>query len=237
MSEHALEDRRRQVAAVPAWRHRIDLGDGLVTPGPDDMAVELARLRFPSVLDGERVLDIGTSDGGATFLAEQRGAAELVAIDDESSTLAGAGRNGFRVASALLGSKARYAARDVEDLEPAIDGAFDRVLFLNVLYHLKNPLRALERIAGITKPGGTLYLKTYFRTDVRVWWRGRCYGFDVDARPKWWFFPDAELGGDPTNWFAPNRSALEGALQATGWTDVRPVARHLDRVYCTATRS
>ena len=80
-------------------------------------------------------------------------------------------------------------------------------------------------------------LKTHFREDVRVWWRGRCYGFDVDRRPKWWFFPTTELGGDPTNWWSPNRAGLEGILRATGWDRIQRIARSGDRLYYHAVRA
>lgn len=122
-------------------------------------------------------------------------------------------------------------------LAPDTDGTYDVVLFINVLYHLKNPLLALERIASVVKPGGTLILKTYYRNDVRIWVKGKPYGFDIDRKPKWWFFPTTELGGDPTNWFGPNRRAVETALEVSGFRDVRRVATHVDRVYYHATRS
>lgn len=228
----------QRIAAVPRWRHRITIGPGIVTPGTEDTAAELRRLEMPTDLRGRRVLDIGASDGFYSFAAEQRGAAEVMAIDDESSMIGGPGReNGFRVARDLLGSTARYEARDVEQLDATTDGQFDLVLFINVLYHLKNPMLALERIAEVTAPGGTLILKTYYRTDVRVWFKGRCLGFDVDSRPKWWYFPTTELSDDPTNWFAPNRAGLEAMLGATGWDDIRAIGRHGDRLYYQATRA
>ncbi len=226
---------RDEIARIARWRHRIDVGHGVVTPGVEDTPLELRRLRIPGSLAGKRVLDIGCSDGFYAFTCEDRGAAEVVAIDDESSTHNQP--NGFRIAAELRGSRARYETRDVEELDPGVDGTFDVVLFINVLYHLPNPMRALQAIASVTEPGGLLVLKTYFRTDVRVWLRGRCLGFDVDPRPKWWYFPGTELGGDPTNWWAPNRRGLEGMLGATGWTSIEQVDRVGDRLYVHARRA
>jgi tRNA (mo5U34)-methyltransferase len=227
---------RRRLAEVPVWRHRINIG-GVVTPGTENTAEQWRRLRLPADMSGIRVLDIGCSDGYYAFECERRGAADVLAIDDESSMLAAAGINGFRVAAELLGSSVRYEARDVEELDPAVDGPFDLVLFLNVLYHLPNPVRALRAIASVTAPDGLLVLKTYYRTDVRLWVRGRCVGFDVDRRPKWWFFPGRELAGDPTNWWAPNRRGVDALLEATGWVDRHEVARHGDRLYVHARRA
>jgi len=227
-------DIHAEIATIPVWRHRIEVSPGIVTPGVEDNATELARLEIPRALAGTRVLDIGCSDGFYSFECERRGA-EVVSIDDESSLLAG-GRNGMTVARDLLGSSVDYHPGDVHELDPERDGTFDVVLFINVLYHLRNPILALDRIAAVTRPGGTLVLKTYFRNDVHFWWRGRRFGFDLDKRPKWWFFPESQLGGDPTNWFAPNSAALEGALRATGWEAIRRVGRHGDRLYYHARR-
>jgi tRNA (mo5U34)-methyltransferase len=227
------QDLRERVQQVGSWRHRIDLG-GLVTPGSEDTTAEWQRLRVPSP-EGKRVLDIGCSDGYYSFRCESLGASEVVAIDDESSFLAPT--NGFRLAADRLGSKTTYMVRDVETMSAEQDGQFDIVLFINVLYHLPNPVLALRRIADVTRPGGTLVLKTYYRTDFRVWLRGKCYGFDLERRPKWWYFPGSELGGDPTNWWAPNRSGLEALLQSTGWTNVHQITTWRDRLYYQAVRA
>ena len=231
----APTDIHELIATIPTWRHRIEVAPGIVTPGVEDNPTELARLQIPVALSGKRVLDIGCSDGFYSFECERRGA-EVVSIDDESSLLAD-GHNGMTVASQLIGSNVDYHPGDVHELDPGRDGTFDVVLFINVLYHLRNPILALDRIASVTRPGGTLILKTYFCNDVHVWLRGRRLGFNIDKRPKWWFFPESQLGGDPTNWFAPNAAALEGALRATGWESFRRVGRHGDRLYYHATRS
>jgi tRNA (mo5U34)-methyltransferase len=228
------DDLADAVRRVPAWRHRIDLGSGVVTPGTEDCAAELERLRLPSDHHGMRVLDIGCSDGFYSFESERRGA-EVVAVDDESSLLAD-GTNGFGVAAAALGSSVEYRAADVEELDASDVGTFDVILFVNVLYHLRNPHRALESIASVAKPGALLVLKTYYRTDLRWWVRGRCLGVDLDRRPKWWYFPGDELGGDPTNWWAPNRAAVLALLDATGWQHTGAPWRWRDRLYVHARR-
>lgn len=222
------------IASIPTWRHRITIG-GHTTPGTEDTQAELVRLDIDRDLTGRRVLDIGCSDGAYSFECERRGAAEVIAIDDESSLLAG-GVNGFTVARGLLGSDVQYHVRDVDDLDPADLGTFDCVLFINVLYHLRNPMRALERINSVTKVGGQMILKTYFQTDVRKWVKGRCLGFDIDPRPKMWFYPSTELAGDPTNWFGPNRRGLEGLLAATGW-EFRQTLKWGDRLYYRCTKA
>lgn len=223
----------RQVADLGRWRHRIDLGGGLITPGTEDTGTEWRRLDVPS-LAGQRVLDVGCSDGYYAFRAERLGAT-VTAIDDESSLLAG-GRNGFQIAHDALGSKVTYAHRDVVDLSPEVDGTYDVVFLINVLYHLRHPLLALERLAAVTRPGGLLVLKTFVAADVRFWVRGRCVSVDLDRRPKLWCYPTTELAGDPTNWFGPNVAGVRALLQASGWVVERELGRHGDRWYCHARR-
>lgn len=234
MAATTSENTRKLVGTVPTWRHRIDVGDGVVTPGLEDCQAEVRRLRLPRSYAGLRVLDVGCSDGFYSFEAERLGAAEVVAVDDESSLLAGQG-NGFTVASGLIGSKVGYTIGDVHTLDQAVAGPFDAILFINVLYHVKNPMLAMEQLRSVAKPGATLYLKTLFSLDVRKWFRGRRYGFDLGRQPKFMFYPSTELGGDPTNWWAPNRTGVEALLRSTGWADFSFEGVWRDRIYYRAT--
>ena len=135
-----------------------------------------------------------------------------------------------------LSSSIDYRIGDVETLDPAVLGSFDTILFVNVLYHIVNPMRALRALVSVAKPGATMILKTYYRTDVRFWVKGRCLGFDIDRRPKWWYFPTTELAGDPTNWWAPNRSGLEAGLSSSGWSNFTHIGTWRDRLYYHAVR-
>lgn len=229
-------DVQEAVAELAVWRHRIDVGYGVVTPGNEDCEAEVHKLALPVDLTGRRVLDVGCSDGFYSFTCEERGAHDVLAVDDFSS-LMNPERNGFAIAAELRGSNVRFQHRSVYDLDPDIDGLFDVVLFLNVLYHLKHPLLALEKLASVTSPGGELYLKTYFRRDLRVWWRGRAFGFDWTRRPKLWFFPGDELAHDPTNWCAPNLTCLDAMLVTAGYRRLEHLRTADDRVYVRATRS
>ena len=71
---------RKEIAKV-TWRHRIDLGHGVVTPGVDDTPEKLKILGFPEDLSGMTVLDIGAWDGFFYFEADRRGADRVLAID------------------------------------------------------------------------------------------------------------------------------------------------------------
>lgn len=56
------KDLRARVFSRP-WFHRIDLGNGIVTPGIDDTPRKLNAVRMPENLSGKTVIDIGAYDG------------------------------------------------------------------------------------------------------------------------------------------------------------------------------
>ena len=69
--------------AVPVWFHTFQLAPGIYTPGiARDHRYRLPALE-PVRFAGRRVLDIGTFDGFYAFLAEARGAARVVGVDNE----------------------------------------------------------------------------------------------------------------------------------------------------------
>jgi tRNA (mo5U34)-methyltransferase len=201
-------DLAADVAAI-RWYHTIDLGGGLITKGIDDSSYRLARLDLPNSLAGRSVLDIGAWDGFFSFEAERRGASRVVASDYYSWHGAGWGsKRGFELAREALGSKVEDIDIDVMDLSPDRIGTFDVVFFFGVLYHLRHPLLALERVASVTR--GLLIVETV--VDMA--------GF---RRPAAAFYPGRELNNDPTNWWAPNVPALEAMLRDVGFADVKTV--------------
>jgi tRNA (mo5U34)-methyltransferase len=206
------DDLQARVDAI-RWWHSIDLGQGIVTKGVDHTQHErLARLRLPADLSGRSVLDIGAWDGFFSFEAERRGASRVVAADYYSwhgtGWGTGRGKAGFQLAREILGSRVEDVDIDVMDLAPERVGTFDLVLFLGVLYHLPNPLLALERVSSVA--ARCLVLETV--VDM--------VGF---GRPAAAFYPGRELNGDPTNWWGPNEAAVHGMLRGVGFTRVETV--------------
>jgi len=205
MTSMSSLDLQSRVTAI-RWYHTIDLGGGIVTRGVDDSPVRLARAHLPETLHGLTVLDIGAWDGFFSFECERRGAARVVAADHFSWHGPGWGtKAGFTLAREALGSRVEDIDIDVMDLAPERIGTFDVVLFLGVLYHLRHPYLALERVASVTRD--RLILETV--VDL--------VGF---SRPAMAFYPDRELNNDPTNWWAPNIPAVHGMLGSLGFKQV-----------------
>jgi len=200
---------RKRVSELQ-WFHTIDLGNGIVTPGVDDTPRKLTEIRMPEDLSKQTVLDIGAWDGFFSFEAERRGATRVLASDSFCWSAEGWGKkDGFELAREALGSRVEDRLVDVMDLSPETEGVFDLVLFLGVLYHLRHPLLALEKVAAMT--GKCLILET-----------------EVDLiglrQPVITFYPGSELNNDPTNWWAPNPRALLKMLKDVGFTRAQVVA-------------
>ncbi|HJQ38864.1 MAG TPA: methyltransferase domain-containing protein [Thermoanaerobaculia bacterium] len=205
---------RRMVAEHGRWWHELELAPGILTPGDDSNRMKLPildRIGFPADLRGQRLLDIGCSDGYFSFEAEKRGA-EVTAMDFVPETY-----TGFATARTILGSRAQYLMENVYNLTPETHGLFDVVLFLGVLYHLRKPLAALDAIRSVLRPGGLLFVGTMMIDEYVALPDGSVTTLaalnpQLTAIPLWQAYPADSLNGDYTNCFAPNRRALEVAL-------------------------
>ena len=192
------------------WYHRIELPGGIVTPGVNNTPLALARLDLPPSFSGKSVLDVGAWDGFYAFEAAKRGARRVLATD----SFVWGGRwtqAGFLLARNSLGLEDVVEDRliDVMDLSPAaLAETYDVVLFLGVLYHLKDPLGALERVASVCN-------------DLLVLETETALNFLPYPAARLW--PGRELRGDDTNWWSLNRVALVALLTSFGFRDVRVV--------------
>jgi tRNA (mo5U34)-methyltransferase len=196
-----VEAVRARVARHPNWYHRIELRPGLVTPGTHDSQGALRildRLGLPAVCTGLRALDIGCRDGFFAFELERRGA-RVVGLDYADPTV-----TGFKVAAEALDSRVQYRVENTYDLDRHRHGLFDLVLFLGVLYHLRNPMLALDRVRGVTRPGGLVFVETQVSSEALA------PGAEL---PLWQYFPRDSFRGDATNKWAPNVSGLRAMLE------------------------
>jgi tRNA (mo5U34)-methyltransferase len=201
-----------EINKIDFWWHKIDLGNGITTPGRDDSPSKLVRVNLPQSLQGLSVLDIGAWDGFFSFECERRGAKRVVALDKWVWDIPSIGKRGFELARRVLGSKVEDVELDVLDISPERVGVFDLVLFLGVLYHMPHPLLALERVASVV--GKQLILETHI--DMNEY-----------DRPVLAFYPEDECANDGSNWFGPNRAAVEAMLRVVGFRKVELVSSTL----------
>ncbi|OGZ79613.1 MAG: hypothetical protein A2528_03805 [Candidatus Staskawiczbacteria bacterium RIFOXYD2_FULL_37_9] len=208
------EEILKKVHEVPFWGHSIPLGNDIVTPGKVmDNLLTLERLQLPMTLKGKRILDIGAWDGYYSFECEKRGADDVVAIDNlyrmqrpDETQYANLGSKGFQVAKEILNSKVKYYDMDVYDIsEKNLNGKFDIVLFLGLLYHLKYPVLSFEKISNICKDVliiESAYVKTFTSRPILEYAQGNTFN------------------QDPTNWHIPNIPAIEGMARDAGFKKI-----------------
>jgi len=186
------------------------LGNGVVTPGWSDPITEkLPFFGLPADLTGKRVLDIGCSEGFFSFEAERRGAAEVIAIDAAMESI-----DRFNLCRLALNSKARGYLTYVYDLSPKLFGTFDIVMFFGVLYHLRHPLLALERVVSVCADQ-LLCQSASFEDE------------SIGATPTARLYPDGISSGpadrprhDPTVLWIPNSACIEAMLKHAGLVDI-----------------
>lgn len=229
-------DLAERVATI-SWYHSIDLGRGLVTPGnpPDQqmLAKGLCDLRGKKVLDigawdgywsflAERrgassVVAMDHYAWSVDFAArlkyweacERKGEvpdhrldfSEFWRPDDLP------GRAGFDLAREAIGSSVEPVVADFMTADPAQTGQFDVVLFLGVLYHVREPLTALEKVCGLTE--GVAVIET---EAIAILGMPRASLIE--------FHDGGGLRGDYTNWFVPTETALHAMCKAAGFKRV-----------------
>jgi tRNA (mo5U34)-methyltransferase len=207
-----VEDWHRRFSQT-GWWHSFELPDTTRIEGVHSLDAQksrIARFPIPADLSGMRVLDIGPWDGWFTFEMERRGA-EVVAIDRWDNPR-------FREMHAALGSRADYRRMNVYELSPAKLGQFDVVLFLGVLYHLKHPLLALERVCSVTKSFAAV--ESFALTERFL------PGMQVEQYPLLRFFERDGFGGQFDNWFAATPQCLLGMCRTAGFARAELIEVH-----------
>jgi tRNA (mo5U34)-methyltransferase len=199
------------VSYPPAtWFHSFVLSDGTRVESPIKSldALQLEFDVFYSDIDfrGRSVLDIGAWDGAVSFEAKRRGAARVLATDFAWTHPHNSALEHFLFVRRNLGLDVEYRLIDIPELSKDTVGTFDFVMFFGVLYHLREPISILDRLADIANPW--LILETHLDLG------GVPY-------PAMRFYPTSELAGDATNWWGPNRMCVEELLKTAGFSEVQ----------------
>jgi tRNA (mo5U34)-methyltransferase len=212
---------REQVDKEPYWFHRIELSPGFVTPGWSDPRTEkLPHFGLPESMSGMRVLDIGPCEGFFSFEAERRGAREVIAIDAFPDSV-----RRFNICRAALDSRATVFLTNVYDLSLRAFGTFDLVMFFGVLYHLRNPILALEKIFSVCS--GSLLLQTHGFEDPAIGDQAmaRFYPFGIESGPP------EKRSWDNTVFWIPNAACVRDMLTHTGFEDIEQIFGQAGHVF------
>lgn len=219
-AHQTLEERVERLAP---WFHDLDL-DGVRT-APEHPLGDFHReiwstigAELPTDLGGATVLDIGCNAGFYSFQLRDRGAT-VTGIDHDARYLEQA-----RLAAQVLGDE-RVEFRRMEAYDVASLGrSFDYVLFLGVLYHLRYPLLALDRIAPLVRR--RVVIQSLVRGAPGEFRAAEDYAIDEAdhfERPDYpaMYFIEHSYAGDPTNWWVPNEAGLAAMIRSAGLRSAR----------------
>jgi 2-polyprenyl-3-methyl-5-hydroxy-6-metoxy-1,4-benzoquinol methylase len=133
--QEAAQLGRRVVVAPGAYLHRY--GD-MDSQARADLAAKVPE-------SARAVLDVGCSGGATAAALRARGVSTVVGIEPDSGDAIRAARVCDRV-----------LAHTLEDVREEFPGAFDAILFGDVLEHLEDPSAALARVRPWLSPGGVV---------------------------------------------------------------------------------
>jgi len=215
---HAQSALAQRISELGEWFHNLDLHG--VPTAPHHFLGDFPNIKWkeiassiPEDLGGATVLDIGCNGGFYSIQMKQRGARRVLGIDVDDRYL-----NQARFAAETLELDIEFQKRSVYAVDE-IAGQFDYVLFMGVFYHLRYPLFALDKV--IKKVGGKLLFQTMIRgsEEAREW--NDNYPFsnkEIFRNPDFpaMYFIEKSYSNDQTNWWIPNRAAVEAMLRSSG---------------------
>ena len=147
------------------YRMKFTYPDGTVIKGKKDHNEWFSLLGFDSYdFHNKNVLDIATDEGWWAFKAEMQGALYVEACDVEDANLydwgfekdnnwisytnqTRIGKKAFNMHHENLKSKVVYKQKSIYD----VSGSFDIVFAHGLLYHLRHPLLAIDKVSSVCK--------------------------------------------------------------------------------------
>lgn len=162
------------------WYYKIDLGDGVVTPGYNyQNVIPTQKLLRACKLKGAHLLDIGVMEGALSILMEREGA-KVVGYDrvdwtDKINLVKEAQQSSFE----YHGGKTFHEFTKLAQREKM--APFDIVVMSGVLYHTIDPMLFLYYARCLMAPGSSFVIETSAVTDSECLMQfnnaGRFYSF------------------------------------------------------------
>ncbi len=160
-----IDDVRRFWSATPLF-----VGEGSAVPGTREWFEDHERVYFedclakdPSAIFTEnlspaaRILDVGCGPGFWVRFFARRGFTNVTGCDLTQAAVDLTNRS-----LELFGLTGKAGVGNAEDL-PYADGAFDHVNCQGVIHHTPDARKAVEEMARVLTPGGTVCLSVYYR--------------------------------------------------------------------------
>jgi len=213
--EPTLKRQKASLKEESFWYPYGTLNNFLHLQAFEEIAAELPLTK------GSTIADVGAADGDLSFF--------LNTLGYKSSIIDHAPTNYNTLKGAKLLVDAFYPAVTIRDIDLdsqfhyRVQGSYDLIFFLGILYHLKNPFYVLEAFSHMTR---------FMLLSTRV---ARFFENDIGASP-----PDAarlqvvnhavgyllnpmESNNDPTNYWIFSLAGLHRLLQRSGWKILKSI--------------
>ena len=142
-----------QILSKKNWRHRVSLGNEIVTPGYcDESEWQLAQL--PESLHGKSFLDVASNDGMYSIQADRRGASKVLGVDIYADKINGLNMtDGWDIEKPFLlkeyfQSKAEFLSKSVFELT-SLNQRYDYVFCSNLIAWLTDPYTAIKALGEV----------------------------------------------------------------------------------------
>ncbi len=160
----------RKIEELKPWYHKIDLGDGIITPGNDYDELWQCTQNVIDEIDYKNkvVLDLASWDGYWAFEAEKKGAKFVVSSDIRLT-----GYRNLLFAREVLDSNVIPLCNvSVQNLQERLSVVgmpekFDIIHHFGLFYHLRDPLLSLTQARKMISNDGYLILETAYIHDMK----------------------------------------------------------------------
>lgn len=196
---------------IKFW-HKVLLNDGSFTDGLVDLSKHTSEYLFDDLeFKNKSVADIGCWDGYFSFEAEKRGASRVVSVDDPSCRWGGL--DGYNFLHDHFKSNAVFILENIYNLKRTFKfKEFDILLGYGLLYHLSDPLLALNNLFFICK-------------DIIVF-EGK---FSMTELPSLELIPYMTLNSDWSNIYTPSISYMNLIANYNGFIQIKTSQHTRDR--------
>ena len=153
-------------------------------------------------LRGKKILDIGSSNGYYMFRLAARKPLFVLGLEPQSTFYCQ-----YLAVQKYVNQANVFCLPAPYHLLPPMNGYFDLILCMGILYHRKSPVEMLSQVRDTLSPGGTLVLENLV----------------LEGRANQCLFPHDRYAKMRNVFFIPDLAAMESWLFRAGFKDVRCV--------------
>jgi tRNA (mo5U34)-methyltransferase len=201
--EQELKDIKKATCPDPGFWYPYGTMNNLI------MLDELLRGENRYVLDlaqGKPIADIGAADGDLAFFLEKRYKVSIHIIDHAPTNYNSL--RGARCLKEVMASTVVIHDINLDEYDDLPESSYGLVLFLGILYHLKNPFHTLEALAHRSRHCLLSTRIAKFSPDRRI---------ELSRLPIAYLLDATESNNDPTSYWIFTAAGLKRVCNRAGW--------------------